>query len=179
MRETYARMDINVRLISNRAAPSTEIARLEAQIRTLDSQLTRGNPPAGPRLRSTARPGGVTPQPAPDVIKPPQEPIFEDMPAQRQRLDAAEPAATPEHFNEFGVRKYDLPALMNKLRSHFRGPTASNPRLVNYLAAGSIHGLRPMRYEKRVARNRVVLFASFLFLMLLGILLVFFKYQYR
>ena len=31
-----------------------------------------------------------------------------------------------------------------------------NPKLVNYLAAGSIQGLRPMRYEKRVARNRVL-----------------------
>jgi len=27
--------------------------------------------------------------------------------------------------------------------------------LISYLAAGSIQGLRPLRYEKRVARNRV------------------------
>ena len=53
-----------------------------------------------------------------------------------------------------GVRKYDLPALWDRLRNHFRGPTTTNPRLVNYLAAGGVHGLRPMRYEKRVARNR-------------------------
>jgi hypothetical protein len=164
--------------ISTRArALNAEIARLEEEIRTLDSRLAHGAPPTGPKLRSTARPGGITPQPAPDVIKPPQEPIFEDMPAQRQRLDGAEPPVAPDHFNEFGARKYDLPALLSRCRNLFRGPTASNPRLVNYLAAGSIHGLRPMRYERRVARNRVVLFASLLFLMLLGIIVMVFKYR--
>jgi hypothetical protein len=162
--------------ITDRArALNAEIARLEQEIHTLDARLARGDVPPSPKLRPPARPGGMTPQPAPDVIKPPREPIFEDLPGQRQRLNGAEPDATPEHFNEFGARKYDLPALFKRLRSHFRGPSTSNPKLVNYLAAGSIHGLRPMRYEKRVARNRVVLFASFLFLMLLGIILMYFK----
>jgi hypothetical protein len=157
---------------------NAEIARLEEKIRTLDTRLTSGDLPVTdvPRLRSTARPG-MSPLPAPDVARPPEEPIFEDMTTQRHRLDTAESTVTPEHFNEFGARKYDLPALLNKWRNHFRGPATSNPRLVNYLAAGSIHGLRPMRYEKRVARNRFVLFASFLFLMLLGIVLMFFKYR--
>jgi hypothetical protein len=50
---------------------------------------------------------------------------------------------------------------------------ASNPRLVTYLAAGGVRGLRPLRYEKRVARNRVILFAGILFALLLGTLLVY------
>jgi len=48
-----------------------------------------------------------------------------------------------------------------------QGPTGNNPQLVKMLAAGNIHGLRPLRYEKRVARNRFIA----LFLTLLGILL--------
>jgi hypothetical protein len=70
------------------------------------------------------------------------------------------------------VRKYDLPALWNRIRNHFRGPTTNNPRLVNYLAAGGVQGLRPLRYEKRVARNRVIGLAFFLLLLMLGIILL-------
>jgi len=44
---------------------------------------------------------------------------------------------------------------------------------VNYLAAGGVHGLRPMRYEKRVARNRFILLVVVLFLILLGVISVF------
>jgi cell division protein FtsB len=46
---------------------------------------------------------------------------------------------------------------------------------VSYLAAGGIQGLRPLRYEKRVARNRFIFFVVILFLALLGTLLVFRK----
>ena len=82
-----------------------------------------------------------------------------------------EDAVAPEHFNELGVRKYDLPALLRRLRNHFRGPSTMNPKLVNYLAAGGIQGLRPMRYEKRVARNRFLLLVGGFFVVLLGIIL--------
>ena len=80
-----------------------------------------------------------------------------------------------DHFNELGVRKYDLPALWQRLRDQFRRPTTSNPRLVNYLAAGGVHGLRPLRYEKRVARNRLVGFIILLLAILIGILCVFIR----
>ena len=46
---------------------------------------------------------------------------------------------------------------------------------MSYLAAGGIQGLRPLRYEKRVARNRFIVFVIILFLALLGTLLVFRK----
>jgi hypothetical protein len=36
-----------------------------------------------------------------------------------------------------------------------------------------VQGLRPLRYEKRVARNRFIFFAAILFFALLGIILVF------
>jgi hypothetical protein len=46
---------------------------------------------------------------------------------------------------------------------------------VNYLAAGSIQGLRPLRYEKRVARNRFLFLVVVLVLVLWGIIVVIFK----
>jgi len=154
--------------ISDRARVlSTQIAALEAEIKRLDTQLQ--NAPA-PRLRSTAIPHGATidrtheasPAPAP-------EPVFEEI----KPLPANNEADAPEQFNELGVRKYDLPGLIQRVRQRFSRPVASNPRLVTYLAAGGVRGLRPLRYEKRVARNRVLLFAGILFAVLLGTLLVY------
>src|SRR6185295_7192989 len=84
---------------------------------------------------------------------------------------------TPEHYNDLGVRKYDLPALWRRIRNQFRGPSTTNPKLVSYLAAGGIQGLRPLRYEKRVARNRFIVLVACLFLVLLGIILVFYKHK--
>jgi hypothetical protein len=163
--------------ISDRArALNSEIAALESKIKRLDSQIQQAQPRKPSGLRSTALPDGTTishaqdssPQPA----TPPkaQEPIFEEV--DRNRLtDRGEGVTTPEHYNELGVRKYDLPALLRRIANHFRGPSATNPKLVNYLAAGGIQGLRPLRYEKRVARNRFVFFVITLFFVLLGIIL--------
>ncbi len=162
-------------LISDKARSlEAEIAALEAEIKKLDMQLQKA--PPGPKFRSTATPQGETiPHVAEKPVAPPPvpkaEPVFEEL-----KSNPLEPRAVteaPEIFNELGVRKYDLPALWNRLRNHFHGPTTNNPRLVNYLAAGGVHGLRPLRYEKRVARNRFIVFASLLFLILLGTLLVY------
>ena len=92
-------------------------------------------------------------------------------------LQTAEPQTQREHFNEMGVRKYDLFAAWQRFKDQFKPPPASNPKLVNYLAAGSIQGLRPMRYEKRVARNRFILLVVVLLLMLWGILAVVFRHS--
>jgi hypothetical protein len=167
--------------ISDRAkALSDEIAALEAKIKRLDQQIQQNPPRKASGLRSTALPDGRTishnePDPVQSVPAPAPaaEPIFEEV--DRNRLTAkADAVSTPEHYNELGVRKYDLPALLKRIRNQFSGPAATNPKLVNYLAAGGIQGLRPMRYEKRVARNRFVVLVVFLFLMLLGIIVAFF-----
>lgn len=165
--------------ISDRARSlNAEIARLDAQIKALDAQLQHG--PSQPRLRSTASPHGGTvnhPAPAPPPSPPPpanEAPIFEEV-GQDLLKSRSEAATTPDHYNDLGVRKYDLPALMRRIRDHFRGPSTTNPKLVSYLAAGGIQGLRPLRYEKRVARNRFIFFVVILFLALLGTLLVFRK----
>ena len=157
--------------ISERSRALTDqIASLESEIKKLDTQIQRA---PTPKFRSTAIPHGETvsrkpePLPAPKSVS--HEPVFEEVNAK-----SFQPEADPrDRYNELGVRKYDLPALWHRLCNHFRRPTTNNPRLVNYLAAGGVHGLRPMRYEKRVARNRFILLVVVLFLILLGVISVF------
>ena len=144
-------------------ALNSEIAALEAQIKALDSKLH--DSPARPRLRSTARPHG---SPTSAALASTREPVFE--PVDHHRIKAQpEPETTPAPLNNLGVRKLDWTGAWRRLKNHFHGPPANNPRLINYLAAGSIQGLRPMRYEKRVARNRVIGMIIILVVMLWGI----------
>lgn len=158
--------------LSDRArALSAEIASLESEIKRLDAQLQtdsdqfRPRAAAAPIAPTTARDVGQAPRPP---ARPPRQTIFEEVNQERLRT-RTESVNTPAHYNELGVRKYDLPALMRRMRNMFRGPTTSNPKLVSYLAAGGVQGLRPLRKEKRIARNRFIAFAVVLFLVLLGI----------
>ncbi len=159
--------------ISSRSrALNAQIASLEAEIKKLDAKLQQGTeperpPPAMPSVRSTAVPARST---AAAV----REPVFE--PVDHRRLaTASEPEDTAAHYNDLGVRKYDLAAAWQRFRNQFRGPPASNPKLVTYLAAGSIRGLRPLRYEKRVARNRFIALFIILVCLLWGIISVFIR----
>ena len=152
-----------------------QIAALESEIKKLDTQIQRA---PSPKLRSTAIPHGATVPHSPEKAAPApapatHEPVFEEI--SFKSISARAEAESPDHYNDFGVRKYDLPALWGRLKNHFRGPTSSNPRLVNYLAAGNVHGLRPMRYEKRVARNRFILLVVVLILISLGVISLFVK----
>ena len=160
-------------LISDRArALNAEIASLEAQIKLLDNRLQREQ--AQPHLRvtvSTPAPNSAPALGSPTLV---QEPIFEEV-AQDRLKARGEAIAGEDHYNELGVRKYDLPALLQRIRKHFRGPATTNPKLVSYLAAGGIQGLRPLRYEKRVARNRFIALVLILFLVLLGLIATFVK----
>jgi hypothetical protein len=156
--------------IANRTRELTaKIADLQSRIKKLDQQRELEH--RGPRLRSTCCPQGSSAsrnggEPADG------EPVFEQIDSNRLK-EPPEPLTTTRHFNELGAPKYNLVALVERIKAHFRGPPASNPKLINYLAAGNIQGLRPLRYEKRVARNRfialtivfvVVLFGIFYFL---------------
>jgi len=154
--------------ITERAhALNDQIASLEAEIKRLDNQLQ--HTPV-PRLRSTALPHGATVarshEPPPPAAS---EPVFEEVKPLRHTNETT----TPDQFNELGVRKYDLPGFFDRFRQHFRRPTTSNPRLVTYLAAGGVQGLRPLRYEKRVARNRFIALVAFLFVVMLCIIYLF------
>ncbi len=179
--------------ISERAKSlNAEIAALEAQIKRLDTQLQRGQPttpglhtnlrgapPTTPaRVRSTALPQSAPAAQAPSTVtaSPPRtvtrEPIFEDLENRDLKSPAPEVNA-PELYNEYGVRKFDLTAFIARVKAWFNGPTTTNPRLVNYLAAGGIQGLQPLRREKRVARNRLLLLAIAFCLILIGLIYMF------
>jgi hypothetical protein len=155
-------------------ALNDQINSLQAEIKKLDSQIQKT---PTPKLRSTAIPHGTTvsrknePPPAKVAAS---EPAFEEIKSLKPRTEIE----SLDHFNELGVRKYDLPAMLQRIKDQFRRPTTNNPRLVNYLAAGGVHGLRPLRYEKRVARNRLVVLSAVLFFLLLGIILFFARNYY-
>ena len=152
--------------ISSRArALNAEISALEARIRKLNQQIQDGQ---GPRLRSTVYPSGQTaPGKSPTAAAPAAtEPIFEEV---GKLTGPSEPPATSGHFNELGVRKFDLLAVWERLSKQFAGRPPANPKLVNYLAAGSIQGLRPLRYEKRVARRRFFVILGSVLLLFLGL----------
>lgn len=156
------------------------IASLESQIQELGDKVQKHQ--AHPRLRPPALPHGHLPaaagaEPVPPQPPPPQEPIFEEIDQNRLQETGAESAASHRHYNELGVRKYDLPALVQRIRNHFRGPATTNPKLVSYLAAGGIQGLRPLRYEKRVARNRFIGLVVVLFVILLGLIAAFLRHH--
>lgn len=109
----------------------------------------------------TGRSGRSAPEPAPAPV-----PVAPTVPAVSPELDG--------RINPHGVRKFDLTGIWRRFRHHFKGPSSNNPRMVQYLAAGSVHGLRPLRYEKRVARNRFIGLFVLLVLILFGLARVYF-----
>lgn len=153
--------------ISERSrALNAEIAAIESKIKKFEAQAPTQADSRG-QMRSAATPFAKKP-PTPAT---PTSPVFEKVDTNRL-MKPSESVPAPQHFNDLGVRKFDLPALLRRLRGIFHGPTASNPRLVSYLAAGGIQGMRPLRREKRVARNRTIALALILLLVLLGLIAV-------
>lgn len=154
--------------ISQRARRlEAEIASLESQIHKLSQKKDEPEAPQ-PRYRSTAVPH----QPGAgrlDTTRAHREPIFEEV--DHTRIHKGQQKDTsPSHFNEAGVRKFDLVGLWERCVSIIKPPSPSNPKLLSLLAAGNIKGLQPLRREKRIARNRVGLLAL-IFLFLLWIIL--------
>ena len=151
------------KLAEQKAAPPATPA--HPPLVVLSSSPNQPPSPGHPRLRSTARPRGHS---VPAAV---QEPVFEEV-GQDRIKSGSEPAA-PATPHELSVRKDDLASAWERLKNHFRGPVASNPKLVHYLSAGSIQGLRPLRYEKRVLRNRFIVLAVFLVAFLWAMIAIF------
>lgn len=150
------------------------IAELEAEIARLNQTVTPGPArPAAPGRRpaSSSAPGqppGQAPGPAPG----PHEPVFEPMPT--RPLD---PRPTPEPTGrdavQLGLRRPAWSQWWRRLKGQFVDPPPANEKLVNYLAAGGIQGFRPLRFERRIARNRIVFICIVLGLLLWGLLVIF------
>lgn len=157
-----------------------QIAALEAQVRQLTAQVSQAPPivqppadPTRPRLRSTTFPHGPTVANTPQASPAPQEPVFEEV----NPFKAPPEPPLSSSPADLGVGQTGLAGTWERLKTHLRGPTTSNPKLVSYLAAGSIQGLRPLRYERRVARNRFIVLVLLLVLVLLGFFYVFLNHR--
>ncbi|MFA6543436.1 MAG: hypothetical protein WCS99_03370 [Limisphaerales bacterium] len=147
--------------LSERArAIESEIAALQEQIKQAES----GQPlwPGTPKLRAATMPGGTKPQVTPAA---PVAPIFENVDQQRLKASAA-PAPPAGPHPELGPRPHDLASSVQRIKRRFGLAPSINPKLVQLLGSGQIQGLRPLRYERRVARNRFI----FLFLVFLAVL---------
>ena len=131
-------------LISQRSRELTaRIAELEARIKQLNQSA---QPADSRRLRSTVYPPARRAT-RPGAEAPSSEPVFE--PVDRKPLnDLPEAPAGARYYNEAGARKSDLFGVLERIKRQFRGPPAANPKLVTYLAAGNIQGLRPVAIRK-------------------------------
>lgn len=156
--------------ISERAnALNAEIASLEGQIKRLSAALEQSKTQTA-HVRSTCLPHEASaPAHSPASSS---EPIFEEIDTQHVKAPP-HPLSTPGHYNDQGIRKFDFPAAWQRFKSLFRTPPPSNPKLVSFLAAGSIQGLRPLRYEKRVARNRFIVLVIIFSVVLWGVVTIF------
>lgn len=157
-----------------------QIAALEAQLRQLTAQAGQVPPavqtpaePGRPRLRSTTFPHGPTVANSRPPGPATAEPVFEEVNPFKAPPEPP-PSSSPA---DLGVGQSGLAGAWERLKTHLRGPTTSNPKLVSYLAAGSIQGLRPLRYERRVARNRFIVLVLLLVLVLLGFFYVFLNHR--
>lgn len=161
-------------LAARTKALSAEIKRLESEISTLATE--KSAPPKPPPAAAAATAASRT-QSAPERPREDRPRVIASTPPLPQPVVAVRtpvapaPPTSPQdpHFNDLGVRKYDLVSAWRRFTSHLSGPTSNNPKMVQYLAAGSIQGLRPLRYEKRVARNRFLALLALLILVLWGL----------
>lgn len=144
--------------------PKKPVDPLTARERQLQAELTR-------LQNEVARLASEEPAPVPAVRETPVVSPGVGKPFARPVASSSSPPPpVPKgHVNELGGRKYDLSAAWNRMIHHLRGPTANNPGMARMLAAGSIHGLRPLRYERRVARNRFIALFVILLLILWGL----------
>ena len=143
--------------LSDRArALEAEIAALQAQIKQAETDQPLW--PGTPKLRPATLPGGSRAE----AVAAPAAPVFE--PVDQKRLQAA---AGPHP--ELGPRPRGFLAAVQNLKRRFGLTPSSNPKLVKLLDSGQIQGLRPLRYERRVARNRFFMLTALLLAVLYGL----------
>lgn len=140
---------------------------IRSQIDALDEESRKIQQP--PRVRSTVRPGKSLPPQNPFSAG--QERAFEPEAGETTQARESLEVAAP-HYNEHGVKKLDAVHLWRRLRRRLRRTPSSQSKFVDYLAAGSIQGIRPLRYERRIARNRFLALFVLLLALLFGILVL-------
>lgn len=147
--------------LSDRArALEAEIAALQAQIKQAESDQPLW--PGTPKLRPAALPATHRPEPAPAA------PVFEVVDQKRLQADVT-PAPPASPHPELGPRPRGVSSTLQHLKRRFGLTPSTNPKLVKLLDSGQIQGLRPLRYERRVARNRFFMLTALLLAVLYGL----------
>ena len=150
-------------MASRQEALEREIAQLQRRIADLSTQPL---PPPRPASR----------QPAPVVPASPHA-TSQAVPSRNTPTPAPRPSAGIPTGLESGAPpdRYNLVEAWGRLKSRLGARPRQPSGLVNLMAAGSVHGLRPLRYERKIARRRFILSLSFLLLVLYGIARVVFR----
>lgn len=166
------RLEKEIARLSNPKAPSppakASAKRPSPVPRTSPGGASRVPDPAGLTPASSPPCSAVTGRPTPGAY--PSSPL----PLREPTSSEAPRTVRDDHFNAQGVRKFDLAAAWKRLAGWFSSPPPTNPQMIRYLASGSVQGLRPLRYERRVARNRFIGLFLLLFVILWGLLAVYF-----
>ena len=160
-------------LVQRSQSLNRRIAELEAEIARLNQKMPARLPakPGAPTDPAAASAGPSTSSPRPPQSTPPSnEPVFVPMPVRREDPRGVE--LPGREAVELGLKRRLWSQWWRRLKRQFVDPPPTNEKLVNYLAAGSIQGLRPLRYERRIARNRILLVCAVLALLLWGLLAV-------
>lgn len=95
-------------------------------------------------------------------------------------LRIVEEIRDPEaHYNALGVRKIDPVAWVRRrtgknpeLKNKPASEQPDHQKLAQYMAAGSVQGIEPLRREKRIARNRFLMMFVLFLLILCGVFAV-------
>jgi len=145
---------------TKRADPLDDRAReIERELARLESELEKSPADSAPEYRSTVLPGDA-----------PRDPLhLEDCDRSKPRKGSG---SLQEKLDSLGSKPSGWRERWERFKLHFGATPATNPKLVKYLSAGNLQGLQPLRYEKRIARNRFFFMFFLLLLVLLGLFAV-------
>ena len=87
-------------------------------------------------------------------------------------LTVTKEAATSDQSGTTGRQPF-LDAVrqtFKRLMGMIQSRSPESERLVSYLAAGSFEGMRPLRYEKRVRRNRIIFYSLVIAILIFAVM---------
>ncbi len=114
---------------------------------------------------------------APPSVRPAPQNLATPGSWQNFESSAARPTPAPAPVSVAGPRtgpavpadRFNLVEVWQRWMQRLGGQPRRPSGLVNLMAAGSVHGLRPLRYERKIARRRFLLSLGLLLLLLYGI----------
>ena len=128
-------------------------------------------------LSARPLPQARTKSSAPPSVRPAPQNLATPGSWQNFESSAARPTPAPAPVSVAGPRtgpavpadRFNLVEVWQRWMQRLGGQPRRPSGLVNLMAAGSVHGLRPLRYERKIARRRFLLSLGLLLLLLYGI----------